>query len=154
MIHVECYADEAVVRALGFARRRVRHQASKGEVVNAVRRSEGSTGVVDEDPQSAQPGDLENYDTVERLGSLRFLKHRQAGSKRMVLVCPYLEAWILGRAKANGIDPAQFGLPTDPRELHGIPHYERKEGFQRFLQELITEDAETGGLKSWLESSS
>jgi len=61
MIYVECNADEALVRAL-VPRQRVKHKANKGDVVNAVRKSEGSTGVIDEDPGRAQPTELKkNY---------------------------------------------------------------------------------------------
>jgi len=62
-----------------------------------------------------------------------------------------LEGWLLSRAKASGIDPSQFGLATDPHELHQTRDYQEKPGFHRFLNELAAMDAEMRQLKSWLQ---
>jgi len=44
------------------------------------------------------------------------------------------------RAKLSDIDPKQYYLPSTPRELKGLVHYEQKDGFRRFLAELKERD--------------
>lgn len=151
MIYVECYADVALVRALGIPRKRLKHLGGKFNVVDAVRNSEGSTGVLDEDPEDHQPPELKKNYTAEEKGTLRCLRHKQATSKRFVILCPDLEGWLLGRASANGIDASQFGIATDPHELHETQGYEQKPGFPKFLLELLAKDSEMRQLKSWLQ---
>ena len=60
-IAVECYPDEAVLRALGVPRKQLLHEARKGEVFNWLKKNAGGVGMVDEDPASAQPRDLSSY---------------------------------------------------------------------------------------------
>lgn len=150
MIHVECYADEVLVRALGVARRDIRHEGTKGDVVNAVRRAREGVGLVDEDPGSAQPGDLRNYVVQMTSGSLRCLARRGAAQQRIVVVAPDLETWLLRRATAQRLDPAAFGLPDEPHALHDIPHYERSRNFRGFLDALLAKDSEFADLTRFL----
>jgi len=63
-ILVECYADETLLRALGMPRKQLRHERCKGEVVKRVRKFGCATGLIDEDPASAQPRELDNYKEV------------------------------------------------------------------------------------------
>ena len=61
-----------------------------------------------------------------------------------------LEDWLIVRAKSSGIRPEDYGLPSDPDRLHAIPRYERKEGFHRFLTELIEQDKGLHLLRRWI----
>ena len=55
---VECYPDGALLRALGVSKKQLRHERCKGEVVKRVRKLACAIGMIDEDPNSAQPRDL------------------------------------------------------------------------------------------------
>ncbi|UCF17262.1 MAG: hypothetical protein JSW59_07330 [Phycisphaerales bacterium] len=149
-ILVECYPDAAILRVLGVPRRQLSHQRCKGEVVKRVLRVVCSTGLIDEDPGSGQPRHLNNYKQVQADEGLRLLAHRDDRSRRLIVVCPKLEDWLIGRARSSGIQPEDYGLPGDPDRLHAIPRYERKEGFRRFLAELKERDSGIRLLRRWI----
>jgi hypothetical protein len=54
MIYLECYADEALVRAFGATSKMVKHAFSKGEVCNMLKKASNSVGIIDEDPNSGK----------------------------------------------------------------------------------------------------
>ena len=147
---VECNADEAVLRALGVSKKQLRHERCKGEVVKRVRKFDCATGLIDEDPSSAQPRDLDNYKQVRAAEGLRLLARRDDKNKRLIIVCPRLEDWLIHRAKSMGVEPENYGLPADPNRLHSIPRYELKDGFRRFLAELIDRDKGMHLLRRWI----
>ena len=70
MVYVECNADEALVRALGGARRSVRHKNGKGEILRRLRDLDTGIGLMDEDPESHQPGELAFYKRRDTTGSM------------------------------------------------------------------------------------
>jgi len=149
-ILVECYPDAALLRALGVSKKQLRHERCKGEVVKRVRKFDFATGLIDEDPVSAQPRDLDNYKQMQAAKGLRLLARRDDKNKRLIIVCPRLEDWLIAKAKSSGIQPEDHGLPTDPDRLHGIPRYEQKEGFCRFLAELKERDSGMHLLRRWI----
>ncbi len=148
---VECYPDAAVLRALGVTKKQLRHERCKGEVVKRVRKLDCAIGVIDEDPGSAQPCDLANYDEQETAEGLRRLVRRDDTDRKLIVICPRLEDWLIARAISSAMKPEDYGLPCDPHRLHGIPHYEETQGFKRFLANLIDRDAAgIGVLRRWL----
>ena len=50
-ILVECYPDEALLRALGIPKKQLRHERCKGEVVKRVLKLDETIGLIDEDPR-------------------------------------------------------------------------------------------------------
>ena len=147
----ECYPDVAVLVALGVARGQLRHERCKGEIVNRLKKLPDAVGVVDEDPASAQPRDLTgSYHEVEAAEGLRLLVRQGKGGQRLIVLCPRLEDWLLQRARSSGIKPEDYRLPRDPDRLHSIPRYERRDGFQRFLAELINCDKGMSLLRRWV----
>lgn len=149
-IAVECYPDEAVLRALGVPRKQLLHEARKGEVFNWLKKNAGAVGMVDEDPASAQPRDLSSYQQREAAEGLRLLIRRGNSRQRLIIVCPRLEEWLMQRARVCGVDPQQYYLPDTPKGLHDIPRYELKDGFPRFLADLSSRDKGMGVLRQWI----
>jgi hypothetical protein len=149
-VFVECYPDTSLLRALGVSKKQLRHERCKGEVVKRVRKFDRATGLVDEDPTSAQPRDLDNYKQVQAAEELRLLTHRDDNNKRLIIICPRLEDWLISRAKLSGIQPEDYGLPGDPDRLHSIPRYEQKPGFLRFLTEFKERDKGMHLLRQWI----
>jgi hypothetical protein len=148
-IAVECYPDEAVLRALGVPKKQLLHEARKGEVFNWLKKNAGAVGMVDEDPTSAQPRDLSNYQESSSAEGLRLFFRRGSSGQRLIVVCPRLEEWLIQRAKVCDVDPKRFHLPGTAKELHDIPHYEQKDGFSRFLGEL-NHDRGMSLLRQWI----
>jgi len=148
-IAVECYADEAVLRALGVPRKQLLHEARKGEVFNWLKENAGAVGMVDEDPNSTQPHDLNNYQETDATEGLRLLARRGKSGQRLIMVCPRLEDWLIQRARKCGVDPKHFHLPSTAKELHDMPRYDQRDGFPRFLGEL-SRDGGMSLLRQWI----
>ena len=147
---VECNADEVVLRNLGVSKKQLFHFGGKDKLITRLRNLPGAIGVVDEDPTSFQHPDLmASYHQVESAEGLCLLTCQGSGGQRLVIVCPKLEDWLIGRAKSSGIRPEDYGLPSDPDRLHSIPRYEQKEGFHRFIQEL-KQDKGMRLLRRWI----
>ena len=149
-VFVECYPDAALLRALGVSKKQLRHERCKGEVVKRVHKFDCATGLVDEDPTSTQPRDLDNYKQIQTVEGLCLLTRRNDDNKRLVIICPRLEEWLVSRAKSSGIRPEDYDLPGDPDRLHSIPRYEQKPGFLRFLTELKEQDKGMQLLRQWI----
>lgn len=147
---VECYPDAALLRALGVPVKQLRRERCKGEVLKQVLKSDCATGLIDEDPSSAQPRELDNYTQVQTAEGLRLLARRSDENKRLIIVCSRLEEWLTTKAKSDGIRPEDYGLPSDPDRLNAIPRYEKKEGFSRFLDELNKRDKGVHLLRRWV----
>jgi hypothetical protein len=147
---VECYPDAVLLRALGVSKKQLRHERCKGEVVKRVLKFDCATGLIDEDPTSAQPRELNNCNQVQISEGLCLFARRDDKNKRLIIVCPRLEDWLINRAKSSGILIENYGLPSDPDRLHSIPRYERKPGFLRFLAELKQRDKGLHLLRQWI----
>ena len=150
MIIALCYTDEFLVTSIGFPRRRIKHEGGKGKVMEIVKKKDMAVGIIDEDPYSDQPSYLENYIEKDARSTVKLLIRKDDNSKRLIQISPYLEHWLLDRARQNRISPKDFGLPNDPKELHSIPHVERNRNFHSFLNKLIEADDEIDTLKKWI----
>lgn len=150
IILVECYPDTSLLRALGVSKKQLRHERCKGEVVKRVLKFDSAIGLIDEDPQSAQPRDLNNYKQVQAAEGLRLLSRRDDKNKRLIIICPRLEDWLIQRARLSSVKPETHRIPNDPNHLHNIPRYEQKEGFPRLLAELKEQDKGMHLLRRWL----
>lgn len=147
---VECYPDAALLRALSVPRKQIGHQSCKGEVVKRVLKLDDAIGLIDEDPSGTQPRELANYNQIQAAEGLRLLARRDNKNKRLIIVCPRLEEWLITKAKSSGIRPEDYGLPSDADRLHSIPRYDQKEGFSRFLEELNKRDKGMDILRRWV----
>ncbi|MHC4192135.1 MAG: hypothetical protein ACYTBX_18420 [Planctomycetota bacterium] len=147
---VECDADEVVLRALGLPRKQLLHFGGKYELLKKLKNRANDVGMVDEDPGKLQPKDMSSYRQTDSAEGLHLLTRRGKGGQRLVVICPKLEDWLIARAKSSGIRLQDYGLPSDPDRLHSIPRYEQKEGFRRFLAELIEQDKGLHLLRRWI----
>ncbi len=119
MIFLECYADEAMVKAFGVTSRNVKHAFSKGEVCNLLRKSTKSIGIVDEDPFSGKP----SYEKL-MLNSKIFENDRvifcyeKSSKNKLIIIRPKLEDFIIRLANDNGVDLISYRLSNKPKTLH------------------------------------
>ena len=139
---VEDAPHKSLLQSLGIPRKGILLFGSKGNVIKKLKDCPGDMGMVDEDPQSiqTQPHELANYQEVGRSEGLRLLARIGHNKQKLVVLCPRIEDWLIQRAKLSDIDPKQYYLPSTPRELKGLVHYEQKDGFRRFLAELKERD--------------
>ena len=147
---VEDGPHKSLLCFLGIGQKRIFIMGAKGNVIGKLKDHPSDTGMVDEDPDSAQPHDLSNYTQVPATEGLRLRLRRGNTGQRLIVVCPRIEEWLIQRAMICGIDPRQYHLPSTPKELHNIPRYEQKDGFPRFLAELNDRDRGMDLLRQWI----
>jgi hypothetical protein len=147
---VEDDPHKALLRFLEIPRKDILHMGSKGNVIKGLKDRPGATGMVDEDPGYAPPHELANYPEVPTTEGLRLLTRKGSGRQRLVVLCPRVEDWLIQRARICGVDPKRHHLPSTPKELRDIPHYEQKDGFRRFLDELKDRDRGMSLLRRWV----
>lgn len=153
MIVIECFSDEALVRALCFSTKSIHHESGKGSVVNRVMKEACAIGLVDADPGANQPAKRKNwFISCEACGSLRRLEQKENARQQIIELCPRLEDWLLARARAKGVNPADFGVPMTAQELHG-KRCNQLPRFRDFLDSLAN-DEEMTRLRYWLNSHS
>ena len=153
LIGVECNLDEFLVRSLGFSRKRINHAGDKGRVVKKVNNSQILIGMIDEDPYSRQPKDMERYKEKEVRGSVKLLVNRNDPQKHLIQVSPILEEWLYERARINRMSMDEYNLPREPMKLHSFSRkeIERNPGIRRFLNDLIERDQEVQYVKKWIK---
>lgn len=140
---VECNPDEILVQVLGLNKKEIVHQDNKGEVCNYLEKYDVRVAIIDEDPGSAQPNHLKKLKLVEEKFEIR--KLIQANSSKVILIIkPRLEEWIIYQCKKSGINPKEFLLPNNAKELKKVINL-RLEYFRNLLKELFKKENE--GLK-------
>jgi hypothetical protein len=120
VIATECYPDTYLLRVFNVGRKKIRHVGTKGDVVNYTRDNPGTLGIIDEDPDSSQPKELNSYQIIEKTGSLTLME--KGNGSRLIKISPRIEEWFYKRASLLRIDPLTYDLPRDANELHSIPH--------------------------------
>lgn len=151
MIVVECYSDEFLVKSMGFPRKKIKHGGGIGNVVRAVSKKEKGIGIIDEDPHSNQPKEMEKYDEADKNDTIKLLVKKDDNRKRIIQISPYFEPWLINRARQNQISPKDFGLPDDPKEMHDVLHIERNRNYQNFVNKLVEADEEINTIKKWIK---
>ncbi|MFO7991239.1 MAG: hypothetical protein R6U61_02965 [Thermoplasmata archaeon] len=155
MIFTECDADTEFIKILTEGRVEVIHENGRSGILNLMkekyRDGDRVVGVVDEDSGKSQHPDLGNYKTVDEKRSIRLLVKEGDEKKRLIMLCPEFEEWIISRARLNQIYPREYDVPADPRELKKIPHYEKNRNFKDMLLELIGNDSEIRTISEWIK---
>lgn len=135
-VFVECRADETTVVTLGVPKRSVTHFEGKGEVCNALREQTSATGLVDEDPFSAQPSYLKALGEAEPQDGVKVLLDQER-QNRVIVICPRLEDWLVAAVKNEGLDLNDFGYTAkDARWLHAEIN-ERLRALEQLLRALL-----------------
>jgi len=100
---------------------------------------------------SSQPSEMKRYIEAEKKDTVKLLVRNDNTGKKVIQISPYLEHWLINRAKQNQISLKDYDLPDDPVELHDITHIERNKNFKDFLDELINKDAEIRTIQKWIK---
>ena len=149
-ILVECNTDKylltEILKKLRLSRKLIRHEANKPKVMDILRKSDASIGVVDEDPHSSTPLDMTNYQEIERIGDIRILKRINDNRKNIFVICPRMEEWLLKRANKNKISTDSFNLKNDPNTLHKI-NIDKNINYRNFIDKLLEVDDDMNTLK-------
>ncbi len=150
MILVECNNDQFVFQAFGVVKKTIKHESGKGNVLRKAGKNSPVLAFIDDDPDSEQPRELSKYLVTTEGETLKHGIHSDDPKRCIVIVSPYLEKWLLIRAKKCGIDLRMYGLPEDPKKLKSIPHLERKKEFKQFIDDLKQKDTEIAIILRWI----
>ncbi len=150
MIIVECNNDEFVLQAFGVGKKKIKHESCKGDVLRKAGKNSPVLAFIDDDPDSEQPRELSKYTVTTHGETLKQGIHSDDPNRRIVIVSPYLERWLIIRAKRSGINPKLYGLPDDPKELKSIPHLEKNKGFKQLVEDLTQKDTEIAKILKWI----
>ena len=135
-LYVECKPDETVALALGVARHDLEHALSRAGVCIQVSRQTGSTGMVDEDPDSAPHPYMRSLAQQSWEHRIRVL-FDESRKNRIVVISPRLEEWLVESVRAAGLKLTDFGFESDSgRHLHGEIN-QRLGSLDRLVQELL-----------------
>lgn len=150
MIVVECKNDELLMKRMGFPRKEIHHAGNKGNVFNKVKKLKKAIGLIDEDPNSEQPGEYKKYKLMQKEGGIKLLENIHDKDKCVVQVSPYLEHWLLDRAKKCNVHPGKYSLPDDPKDLHRLTRLDKNRNFIDFLDTFINSDKELAVMREWI----
>lgn len=120
-IALECLPDEALIKKLGFPKKKIFHHPGKSRVLAFLEKNSQSVGIVDEDPGAAWPRYFNQYVRIPTmcLHDLDYYQHATHHG-RLIVVRPRLEEWILKQVQISGIDPEDFSLPAKAKDLHAV----------------------------------
>jgi len=148
VVYVEGHADRTLLELLGIGND-VCVAGGKGKVIRRVAKEPAAVGLVDDDPSAAIPRAMEQFQCLDSFGQIVRLQHPGTGGY-LIVICPRLEEWLYARAEASGLDPTQYGLPSDPRGLHRRPRYHRHQGFRKLVSDLVERDPQLQKLRDWI----
>ena len=150
MIAVECFPDEALLHVIGVPMARIVHGHGRGNVLNALLQGRVQAGLIDEDPNGGDLPQLASFAEHERIGALVRMAGRNDPDRKLIMICPRLEEWLLRRAAAGGINPGTFGMPETPQALHRRRRYDILPKYSEFLRALLSVDQEMLALRQWV----
>lgn len=144
MYCVECAADFVLTQILTNVRKEeIIHSGCKSRVIyDLVYKHTDGKGVVDEDLgrsvssliQRFQPQDSFSHQQIDVL-------YHKNKNNHLIILKPYLEAWILRTARLTRVDVEKYGLPNDAKHLHSVINY-RLPNFERLLNILMIRSPE------------
>ena len=143
MLYVEGVADRILATKLGVPGTEIIRANDKGGVLRQLTRQQDCKGLVDEDPDSAQPNLLNRFGEVGTYGfrqlGLRVYQHGQRGNT-LVALCPKLEDWLIRAARDAGRTLDAYGLPNHANRLHEVINHDLRK-LERLIDDLLTADS-------------
>ena len=126
MTFFECYADETLLKFLGFTSKELAggHSFGRSKVSGRLMKSQKSLGLVDEDPGSARDNYLNYLFKLKpkyKDGNVLIFEDKKPGN-RLIVVRPNLESCVVKLAKEVGLSlaAAKYGLSMEPKRLHEV----------------------------------
>jgi len=152
MFLVECKPDAVLVESLTLtSRKNIQHAGNKSELLRKLTdRHVDSKGVVDEDPWSSQPPQMQKFKEKHDLTGYNLkILYQTSKNNTLIILCPRLEDWILEAAQEANMDPEKYGLPNDPTELHKLINVQIDK-FHTLMEKLKTKSNRVKKLREYL----
>ncbi len=163
----ECEADTRVVNIIMEIKQSVRHRGGINEVVEPLKNqksflfNDSALAIVDEDklPNNKRKSNYPNYflefvdiKSTERLS----LKKHKIKAHYLIEIKPAIEVWLLNEAIAVNVNPTEYNLSANLKELiieTKKKEIERNEDFTRFIKALKRNNAPSITLlKEWIDA--
>ena len=149
VVLIECNPDGLLVSKLGFTKKLITHHQGKSRVFHKLSKSESLLAMVDEDPGSPKTSYEKSLNFVEEKHSIKY--YSDIRKNKVFILNVRLEDWILNACKSQVINPADFGLPTKPKDMHDVLN-QRLDKFGNLIDELVRQKSPAIlQLKSWLK---
>jgi hypothetical protein len=120
---IECKPDKLLIKLItGAPKRSIIHAANKTEVIKTLFKiRDDAIGIIDEDPGSSQPSHLKKFKLKQDLSQygLAMLEENNSG-KKLVIIKPRLEEWLLRAGKESSISFKEYKLPETGKDLHKV----------------------------------
>ncbi len=124
MIFFECYADESMLRYLGFAVSKLKggHSFGRSNVSKKLFKETQSMGLIDEDPGRAQDPYLKYLFSLNPVYTDQYMicMVDNIRKNKIIALRPDLEGFTLRLAKDRKIDLKGYALPNDAHALHDV----------------------------------
>jgi len=121
MYLVECKPDTVLIKTLTLtSRKNIEHAGNKSELLKKLtERYDNSKGIMDEDPWSIQPPNLQKFKEKQDITrhNLKIL-HQTSKNNTLIVMRPRLEEWILEAAREANTNLEKYNLPNDATRLH------------------------------------
>lgn len=142
-IFPECYADTVFIEVL-LRCKRVNHQHGWGKVLGQfktqISKGNNSIALMDFDRGRTAFANLkENLIQIEDSDNL-YIGSYQGGDSKVIIIKDAIESFLLNIAKRCEINPAEYGLTGELKELKSIlksKNIHTNNGYRNFLKALI-----------------
>ncbi len=136
---VECKPDKLLIKFLiNVPKKSIVHAANKTEVIKTLLKiSDDAIGIIDEDPWSLQPSHLKKFELKKNFSNYGLsILHENQTKKKLVIIKPRLEDWLLRAGKESGVSFKRYKLPETGKDLHKVINT-NLEKLQTTLNELL-----------------
>jgi hypothetical protein len=145
MIFFECYADESLLRYIGFTSGNLKggHSNGRSKVSSKLKNSVSKIALIDEDPGAPKDPYLDYLFSLEPTYSDRYCISiiDLNTNNKLIVLRPNLETWSVNIARDKKIDLEDYGLVNDGKNLHKILRIERNERKRKKFIEFISDAA-------------
>jgi hypothetical protein len=153
----ECYADTLMIQLFKVSETSIRHKKGIHKVASEISNFDDARvkliGLVDDDKKNI-PDYFIDFQVLKEEDDL-ILKHKLNTNHFLIVVNPELEAWLLKSAKMVNINPKDFSLPENPKQLHHITanvNLEDNKNFINFLKAIKKAEAKPFiTLENWIK---
>jgi hypothetical protein len=136
-LFVECKPDETLAIALGVSKRDLEHAGNRARVCSQVSRRRETTGMIDEDPNTAPHPYMKNLVESGLEHQIRVLSDPERRN-RLVIICPRFEDWLVESAKTSGLKMTDFSFESNTgRGLHREINH-RLEKLESLVNKLLS----------------
>ena len=148
MIYVECETENILASILS-PREKIIHVAGKTRVLKRLEKQENAKGLIDEDPLSPQPPQLKKYQVVDEQLEVKIFSRE--GNRKLIVLCPRLEEWILKAAKELKINLKNYGLQENPNLFHEAVSLNPRK-FERLIKDMQEKSVRLKKLAKFLKN--